>query len=366
MTKDKSAGVRVLNASLTELESGEIILRGSLDPATLPNLKVDFSYQREVLSRSGSGGRKTSRLRKAVVSGSILPDIELGMRGESFTSKGEIVTLHDPVFIVDGLQRISAMLDYAEEGDGNSRLMKPIGATVYFASNPKKESERFLILNQQRIAVSANVILRNMKEVSPGVATLYGLSRDVHFALFERVCWNQRMNKREIINAMVLLKAAISLHRHIVDSTAQAGGLRRPGKGTITQFSNSSRGHITIDRVANHLGLNRFRENIKTFFELIDECWGIRTIEYGEAQGHLKGNFLAVVGSFLSNNVGFWENGGKTLKIEKKVRTRFKSFPVNDPEIRRLAAGGTMVMVTLYQHLLTHMNKHRPANSRYR
>lgn len=348
-------GIKVLNAALEERGNGALILRGSISPESLRLLRKD-DYQREVLAESG--GRRTSRLRKGIEAGVTLPDIELGMRGQNFSSRGSTVVLHDPVYIIDGLQRVSAMTAFMEEG-GEVSNTNPLGATVHFSTNKEWEKERFAALNQLRTPVSPNVMLRNSKDAHPSVLTLYGLStNEPGFALYERVCWNQRMAKNDLVSAMALLRAATGLHKHIIDDTLGDGIREAKIAGAQVYVTNSrNRGPVTLDRVAKSVGLNNFRANVRDFFDLIDECWGIRTIEYGEATGHLRGNFISTLSSFLSKNEMLWDAARKRFHLDAKTKARLKSFPVNDPEIRRLSSAGTMVLPTLYMHLLTHMNK---------
>ena len=92
--------VKLVNAGLHEV-NGEIVAHGWLSIDAMGGLKID-DYQREVLARTGG---KTN-LQKAVEEDAILPDVVLGMRGESFSTHGTAMTLNDHVYIIDGLQRI--------------------------------------------------------------------------------------------------------------------------------------------------------------------------------------------------------------------------------------------------------------------
>jgi hypothetical protein len=359
--------VKITNGALEEAPDGSIILRGTIAMDSLHSLKVD-DYQREVLSSSGSGGRNSSKIRKGIEAGARLPTIELGMRGQDFTSSGRTFTLHDPVYIVDGLQRVSAMKQYLEAHDGKVNGALPIAAEVHFKTTKEVEKERFATLNgNMRTPVSPNILLRNIARGrnNPALTTLYGLSNsDKAFALYERVCWNQRMKQTELLSAMSIVKAVLNLHRHTVEQTKEGkgtGGHKNQRMGT--NIANKHQAVPVLDRVAREIGLQTFRDNIKEFFNLIDECYGIRSIEYGEAQGHLRSNFLTVLGSFIANNPQLWKDEDQhSMQIDKATRDRFKTFKVNDPEIRRLSAAGTMVIPTLYQHLLIHMNKHKSKN----
>lgn len=365
MAKEVS-GIKVLNGALEEAPDGSIVLRGTIAMDSLAGLKVD-DYQREVLSRSGSGGRRTSKIRKGIDTGARLPTIELGMRGQNFDSSGQTFILKDPVYIVDGLQRVSAMLQYMEDHEGKPNGALPLGAEIHFKTNKDTEKERFAALNGSlRTPVSPNILLRNMRDKHPAVLTLYGLChRDKEFALYERVTWNQRMKQSELLSAMSVVKAVLNLHRPVVERTKEGKGTGgHPIKGNAPLPIQSKNLAVSVlDRVAREVGLQTFRDNVKAFFNLIDDCYGIRSIEYGEAQGHLRSNFLTVLASLIANNPQLWDDKDQhVMKIDKLTRDRLKSFPVNDPEIRRLSAAGTMVIPTLYNYLLIHMNKHKSKN----
>jgi len=358
MTKEIDR-VKIINGALEETPSGDVILRGTIAVESLKSLKTD-EYQREVLSRSGRGGAGPSRLMKGIQSGVRLPDIELGMRGQNFTSHGKTFVLHDPVYIIDGLQRVTALIEHIEE-HGSPNGAQPLGAMIQFRTTKQSEKERFGILNGPgRTPVSPGVLLRNIRDKHPSILTLYGLSKsDTSFALYGRVCWDQRMKQQEILKAMLLVKSALSIHSGIHRRIILEHGAAKRDESKAAD----NKGAAMLDRVAKEIGLQNFRENVKDFFELIDECYGIRSIEYGEAQGHLRGVFLSVLGTFFANNKQLWNAEGKRIRVDNKTRERFKSFAINDPEIRRLCgAGSTSTEPILYRYLLNHMNKHKSKN----
>src|SRR5688572_1375023 len=116
--------VRILNAAIDELD-GDIVLRGRIDPVTLDAIKVD-DYQREVLSLSSR-----NRIREGLEKGDTVPDLELSMRGYKTKNDDESYVLLDPVYVVDGLQRMTTGIEWRDEGKGDPR----IGATIHFGKN---------------------------------------------------------------------------------------------------------------------------------------------------------------------------------------------------------------------------------------
>ena len=93
--------VKIVHGALDETPENELILRGVIDPLSLGKLKID-EYQREVLSSA-----KISKIKKGLRARRV-PDIVLGMRGHRIREVDGSVYLLDPVYIIDGLQRVTA------------------------------------------------------------------------------------------------------------------------------------------------------------------------------------------------------------------------------------------------------------------
>ena len=330
----QQGSVRLLNAGLDERD-GEIIAHGWLDLESMNLLRVD-DYQREVLSISSG---KRNSLRSAVEDGVRLPDIMLGMRGHRvhFPKGTSICSLLDKVYIVDGLQRVFALKSHAERFPEHAKQLR-IGAEVRFGTDKESEKDLFNTLNTSRTPVSPNVIMRNIRDKHAGVLTLYGLTHtDKDFALYERVCWNQRMTRQELITAVMLGRAAAALH-----------SVRKRGE-RVPELSSA------LDELAKDIGLNTFRTNIVEFFDIMDACWGIRTIEYNQSAVHLRGNFLITLAKLFCKHANFWK--GDNLFVDAVAKRKLRAFAVLDPEIGRLCSSGSMAIPILEGYLIEHMNK---------
>lgn len=335
--------VRLMNAGLQEKASGEIVAHGWIDITSMQALGVD-DYQREVLGALTSA-RKPS-IRRALEAGASLPDIMIGMRGSNYDTKGSSMILLDKCYIVDGLQRVSQMMIHAEANPEEAKHMV-IGAEVRFNTTKASERDLFLVLNTSRIPVSPNVILRNLRETHPAILTLYGLTHsDSKFALYEKVCWDQRMSRSELLTALMLAKTARAIHA-------------QPGVGVSTERAESLAS--LLDNIAKRVGLSTFRRNIVHFFDVVDECFGLRSIQYKEVAPQLKGNFLTTVGRVLASHKNFWEENGH-LFVDALARKKLAAFAVSDPEVMRLSGAGTMAQPILYQMLVDHMNKGKRIN----
>lgn len=334
---EKSVGpVKILHGALDEGPGGEIVLRGVIAPESLLNLQRD-DYQRESLPLTS-----LSNIVTAIKAGETLPDVELGMRGQDYTDRNGVFTLKEPVFIVDGLQRISGGIHVMQSSNGEVPVR--IGATIHFGTNKEWERNRFRILNTLRVRVSPSVILRNMKDGSPFVNMLCNLTaNDKSFVLLDRVTWSQRMNRSEIITGLTLAKTVGFLHAHIASTRSVTIEELVPG----------------LDKAMEICGIQTMRANIRTFFDLIDECWGIRRIQYKEGSPHVKGAFLTMLAKLISDHRNFWQGDGsldKKLFIEAPLRRKIGQFAIHDPQISNLAGSNGASRVMLYMLLRNHIN----------
>lgn len=339
-----TGAIKLQNAGLDEID-GQIIAHGWIDIESINRLRV-APYQREVLERVGN---KRTSLAIAVNNAVRLPDIMLGMRGENVTfPKGtSFCLLHDEVYIIDGLQRIFALKSHVERNPDGAKKLR-IGAEVRFNTTKDSERELFLVLNTSRIPVSPNVVLRNLRETHKSILTLYGLSMaDKDFPLYQRVSWSQRMGRGELVTAQILTRIAKALH----------GFANVTNPRSVGSASRSDQLANALDAVVDKVGMQTFRRNMSAFFELVDTCWGIRTVQYTERNTQLKGNFLVTLARLLCDHTNFWKLGTDELFVGAIERRKLAAFPVLDPEIARLAGAGSMTQSILLELIIEHMDK---------
>ena len=331
--------VKLENAALDEFEDGEIFGHGWLDNEAMEALNVD-SYQREKLEARG-GQRKP--LSKAIVEKARFPDIVVGMRGEQYqTSKNGDMLLEDPCFIIDGFQRISALLDYKA---ANPEARVRIGAQLRFNTNYELEKKLFTDLNTKQRVMSPNIIIRNERDCNEGVATLYGLSHTAEFPLYGKVCWDQQMARTHIITATSYVKGVATLHRHLTP-----GGRCLSNKAALIEV---------LKRQVKVGGLANYRKNALTFYEVIDQAWGIRGVKHQDRSPQLRTNFLTSLAGIFSDHSDFWE--GNKLFVSADQRRKLKSFPVSDDNIARLASAGYAAGLILQRLMIDHLNKSKRA-----
>jgi len=322
--------VKLVNAALDEIEGGTIILRGVIDPESLNNLKV-ADYQREILPTSCIN-ELVDALEKSTV-----PDVELGMRGQRFKELKDGIVLTDDVYIIDGLQRTTAAKVMMQRRlDAKPRL----GAMVHFSTTEEWERKRFDILNAKRTRLSSNVLVRNMRHDYPAIEMLYQMCcNDHNFVLRERVTWAQRMQRGQLLTAMEFLKTVGSLHSSF-------------GPGKYSQADAMAKG---LDGIMKNVGQNVLRDNVRAFFSLLDQCWGIKTVTFREGATHLKGTFLKTLAILFARHTHvFWKD--KRFVIEKDMQRKLSSFPVMDPAVVNLASAGGKARNMMYQLMLDHLN----------
>lgn len=321
--------IRLLNAALDE-HNGMMVLRGALDMECLDALQVD-DYQREVSSTTS-----LAKIMKGFEEGSAVPDIELGMRGFKKTVRDGVYTLHDPVYIIDGLQRVSAAKLFKQKG-GTPHL----GACVHFGTTKKWEQEQFRTLNADRTRVNANVLLRNDRERSEAVAMLHKLTTETSgFVLNHRVQWDQKMARGQLFSAMTVAKVACVLHSHKT--------------GVIGANLVASDAHKTLDGVKDCFGINVMRSNVKTFFEILDECFGFKLVKYADKNAAVKPAFMLTVARIFSNHEVFWK--GDRLSVETSLQKKLAQFGTHDPAVVQMASGGSKIDPVLNSMIVEHLN----------
>ncbi len=318
--------VKIISAALDEVEGGEIILRGVIEPGSLSLLQVG-EYQREILPMS-----KISDLIKGMETGSV-PDIDLGMRGGNYSERDGAFYLKDPIYIVDGLQRRTAALAMMQ-GGGSPRL----GVVVHFNTNEVWERERFRMLNVSRVKLSANILLRNMRSEHPSVDLLFGLTHDKTFVLGNRVCWSQNMRREQLLTSVTFIKVVGQLHGRFKGTKSNRMEDLVPG----------------MDKVMGLITRKCVRENTLAFFDLVDECWGLKSIVYKEGAIYLRDTFLQQLARVLSDHTTFWDDN--KLVVSRELRKKIAQFPTNDPTVMNLAGASGKARTMLYQLIVDHIN----------
>lgn len=314
-------------------ENGEeiIILRGVLDPASLERLRID-DYQREQLAAP-----KIDRIKQGIRSRGT-PDIVLGMRGESYLEREGVMYLQDPVYIIDGYQRVTAAMRLMGEVNG---VMPRIGMKLHFNTDYEFEKDLFDKLNLEQTRLSGNVTLRNRRTTNPAMEALYKLTSDKGFVMKDQICWGQNMRRGDLISAVTYVKVAAMLHSH-------AG----PGRSTgVVELAEG------LKKIMDNVGQKKLVENVRVYFEIVDRCWGIRRVHFRGGATYLKSGFLLQLARVYSDHAVFWKDD--LLTVDTSVQRKLSQFPISDPEVMRLSSTGGMANELLYQLLVGHINSGR-------
>lgn len=330
--------IRIINGSLDEdpTSPGGIVLIGRIDASTLRFLKVDDGYQRSLSNRVD--------IWEALRAGKIPPAIDIGVRGQDFVSDGADYIIRSPAFMIDGQQRIGTAQNMLEQFP---EMQLRLFAMCHFNTNEEWESERFDDLNKNIVKVSGSQHLRNSRGKNVAVLTLYGLCENApDFALYKRVCWGQNMQRGDLMTAINLAKVAMQLHSHL--------GVLSTGKSDAVAAA--------ILRGAIKVGLHSFRQNIHTFFSVLNECWPVKGIEYRNSATQIKSGFLGELARVLSRHRDFWDQSGKLLFISADDRRKLAKFPINDPQVASLAGSAGKARSLLYQLMVNHLNSGRRTN----
>ncbi len=324
--------VRIVNAALSKVGE-KFILRGELDFTTSVHLKTD-DYQREAMPQSSF-----KSILECLESGGILPNIDLSMRGSRCKERDGAFYLEDDVYIVDGLQRVTACHLFMANNPGTSIRL---GVEVIFPMTKTEERTRFDTLNTKRLKVATNKLLFNRRETSRAVQQLYALStNDRTFPLYDRVAWKQNFGRGDLIGAMTLAKVVGTIHHHKVN------GLSNSIDGTVQH----------LDKIVDEVGVQVMRANTHAFYALVEECWRIRTVTHNKRAPQLKAGFEVTFARFLSDHYNFWQGeNGQRLFADAPMRRKLAGFSLQDPSIERLCSSSGAALRDLYIQLYNHVN----------
>jgi hypothetical protein len=321
--------VVITKAALDDVGNRDIVLRGVIDPPSLSSLLVG-KYQRGV-----QAGKYLQGIMRALENTGGVPAITLAMRGHSFTKGRGDFFLHDDIYIIDGLQRLAAAREVLKSG-----TQPRLGVMIHFDTTEAWERERFELLNTNRVMVAPSVLIRNLAEENAAIKMIRDLSDDSSFALTDRVSWDQRMKRGQLITGQTLLKTVWRLHQRT-----------EPGLGT-RRYAEMGSG---LEKVMQRIGRDVLRENIKQFWEILDECFNVRGVETAGSAPHIKGGFVSVLAKVFADHQNFWTDS--ELTVSSDLRGKLALFPINDPYISRLCGGSGQAQVTLRYHIVEHINR---------
>lgn len=326
--------VRLFHASINDDHPERIIVRGDIDPESIGNILVD-TYQRNILASP----KQRKKMLEGLRSGDVFPELQLGARGDEISvrqmeNKGLVLEMLSHVFVVDGLQRLSAAKQHVLEG-GEPLL----DAKVVMNSTRADEKERFAVLNSNRTPVGPSVLLRNSTDDSRGMRILYELSMSDKFPLADRVSWEQARSPKEIMTAAAFLRSICWLHSRIDSS-------RVGNAPAITEI---------IDRIYQSVGGEELRRNALSFHEFFDQTWGVRNLQPKQRPVHVLAGFQSSMARMFGERDELWK--GNTFSVPHTVVEKFKSFPLDDDFVRQAGSYGSKPVPDLVQHMHKHLEE---------
>lgn len=325
--------IKLVRAALDESPSGDILLRGVLEPESFTAIKV-AKYQRETLSLKQLGS-----LIKGFRDGGKIPDVVLGMRGGNYLERDGGFYLQEDTYVIDGLQRISAAIHCMRTG---VQANPSLGAIVYFNTTEEIEKELFTILNTRKTKLSPNVLVRNLRGNNQAVAMLFDLCDDRDFVLYDRVSWQQNMRRQELLTSLTMIKALCALHSSFSVSAATSGW----------EQSCLSLENTMLARIGRKVMVG----NTKDFFGMIDKIWGLTSVVYKQGATHLKTGFLMAVARMIAEHSNFWDKD-RRLVVPSDVVSKLKTFPLGDQHVKALAVGTSPISTKVLSGLLVdHIN----------
>ncbi len=317
-----------------------VFVRGRLSLDSLGHIAIP-KYQREKIA-----GLKHHELIEAIGTDQ-LGDIDLGMRGTAYRERDGVLYLHDPVYTTDGFQRLAAAIAYVKL---DPEAQFSLGAMVHFGSTYEQECVRFEDINTSQTRVSPNVLLRNRAINDPrsAIGLVYRMTTSTSpthssFPLNQRVQWGQSKTTTELIPANGLFKTICYLHGHL-------------GYGV---GNNVPMLCDKIEKIYLELGQKAFVDNIRAFFEVVDNSYGIRTIEYRDGSVHMNAGFLFALAQYFSHHeYPFWKDDA--LAVRPADVKRLGQFNLQEPSTNSLArARNDQARSNMEFALIQHMSKGR-------
>jgi hypothetical protein len=164
--------------------------------------------------------------------------------------------------------------------------------------------------------------------------------------LYRRVQWGQRRRPRnnqtgfrgEVLTATVFVRSVGLLHGHW-------------GPTRMTSLPVVAYG---LDLVQDETGVTAYRENVKTFYEVIDEVWGTGD---GERVTSLKQGFLYTFARVLTDHADFWED--HRLVVGPTSRKKLRGLGVNRDQDIDTYVTSSGKKTLLYNMITDALVKHR-------
>lgn len=241
------------------------VMRGKIPSDFFSALTIP-DYQRQVME-----DRKADEIYEALgPEGTGVPDdILVCVRHDNYDAQGAnefVIPLTGDIVILDGHQRYAAAMERLAQGQKTDDF----GIKIFFGTTVEEEILTFYQLNRKQTKVSTQVLLRNFG-TNAAIEALIEL--EASDPSFPRIQWNQRKKAGEVITAHMLYEIAAILHG-------------RPRGGEIENLLE------WLDDVTDLVGTEILVENVRTFFKIVQKCFGEGKKEHGEIVANDKKKYM--------------------------------------------------------------------------
>ena len=110
-----------------------------------------------------------------------------------------------------------------------------------------------------------------------------------------------------------------------------------------------------LQKLVERVGPNALRDNIKRYWDVLDECFDIRGIERASAPPHMKGGFLKAISNVFADHQDFWKDS--TFTVSSDLRRKLRLFNIHEPYIAHLCGSRGIAETMLYVLIVKHLDR---------
>jgi hypothetical protein len=310
VTEDPTRYVVISHAAVAEQRScGRImpVVRGVLMPDYFGSVVVPGYQRRPIMN-----GSKDEEIFEAMD-----PDTGIGIPDDTslcvrsakhrIAGGGEIIIPTSELIVLDGHQRFNG---------GWARINQklkciPLGVKVFLGTTLEEEIQLFYQMNRLQTKVSTHTLLRNAGE-TPAKRALLELGE---LPGFPQIQMDADRQEGDLITTHKLYTVAIMLHGHYP-------------KSKFEELNN------TLDAVGDYIGTERMASNVRTFFEVLERCFGVPVRVKGEdtalpnpnAQYMYRQPMLYAMARLFGRHNEFWDSrASNTLQVNAVDITKLRN-----------------------------------------
>lgn len=291
MPAAKPKSVHVIEASLgTMVNQGREaqVIRGAIEPDFFDSFVVP-PYQREAMLHH----KHTELVECLRPNGRGVPDdILLCVRGSKVTPlHSGTFLVPGPLYLLDGHQRHEACMALLRDKEKCQKL----GVKIILGTDEDEEIATFFQVNRLQTPVSTNVLLRNNFN-SAAVVALMDLEKQAHEEqrLFPHILRDQTTKAKSKpleLNNRTYFEVAVILH----------------GYGPQSKIEELT---VALDEITERYGTAVLIANVRTFFEIVAECFG------GKEELMYRAYLLRSLAMLFRDYQDFWDKSNTRVLVK--------------------------------------------------